>query len=73
MNISTDFLVMAYSPGPWELILFLFIILLLFGSKKLPALARSMGKSLTEFKKGKDEAIQEIKEAVEEAKDEDEA
>lgn len=41
--------------GPWQLLAILFIILLLFGGKKLPDLARSLGKSLGEFKKGKEE------------------
>lgn len=35
-----------------EILLILFLALLLFGAKKLPELARSMGKSLKEFKHG---------------------
>ena len=38
-----------------EILVILFIILLLFGAKRLPDLARSLGKSLREFKKGRDE------------------
>ncbi len=38
--------------GPTEIILILVVILLLFGAKKLPELARSLGKSSKEFKKG---------------------
>jgi sec-independent protein translocase protein TatA len=38
--------------GPMELAIILAIVLLLFGSKKLPSLARSLGKSSKEFKKG---------------------
>ncbi len=38
-----------------ELVIILLIVLLLFGAKKLPDLARSLGKSIGEFKKGKDE------------------
>lgn len=38
--------------GPTELIIILAIVLLLFGGKKLPSLARSLGKSSKEFKKG---------------------
>lgn len=38
--------------GPTELIIILAIVLLLFGSRKLPDLARSLGKSSKEFKKG---------------------
>ncbi|MBO5941002.1 MAG: twin-arginine translocase TatA/TatE family subunit [Kiritimatiellae bacterium] len=41
--------------GPWQILLVLAIILILFGGKKLPELAHSLGKSLGEFKKGKEE------------------
>ncbi len=41
--------------GPWQILLVLAIILILFGGKKLPELAHSRGKSLNEFKKGKEE------------------
>ncbi len=42
-------------PGQSEVLLIIFIILLLFGAKKLPELSRSLGKSLGEFKKGQKE------------------
>jgi sec-independent protein translocase protein TatA len=45
--------------GPWQILLVLAIILLLFGGKKLPELAHSLGKSLGEFKKGKEEGDKE--------------
>ena len=58
--------------GPQELILVAFIVLLLFGAKRLPDLASSFGKSLGEFKRGKDEVAKELeagrKEAAEAAK-----
>ena len=41
--------------GHMEVILIIFIVLLLFGAKKLPELSRSLGKSLGEFKKGQQE------------------
>ena len=41
----------AFSPGP-EWIVVLVVLVLLFGAKKLPELARSVGKSTSEFKKG---------------------
>lgn len=49
-------------PGGSEVILILFIILLLFGAKRLPELSRSLGKSLGEFKKGKEDLEREIRE-----------
>lgn len=42
--------------GAQELIIVLVILLLLFGAKKLPELAGSMGKSLKEFRKATEEA-----------------
>jgi sec-independent protein translocase protein TatA len=66
-------------PGGWEWIIILVVALLIFG-KRLPEIARGLGKSLTEFKKGvreveetKDDLVSEVKElkdeVVEEAKD----
>ncbi len=42
--------------GPTELLIVLAIVLLLFGSAKLPKLARSLGQASKEFKQGTDEA-----------------
>ncbi|HVL38950.1 MAG TPA: twin-arginine translocase TatA/TatE family subunit [Fimbriimonadaceae bacterium] len=39
-------------PGGTELLLILAVVMLLFGAKKLPELARSMGRAGTEFKSG---------------------
>jgi len=38
--------------GTPELIIILLVVLLLFGGKKLPELARSVGESMTELRKG---------------------
>ena len=38
-------------PGPTELIIILFIVIILFGAKKLPDLAQGLGKGIREFKK----------------------
>lgn len=39
-------------PGFWQIVIVLAIFLLFFGSNRLPRMARSLGESLTEFKKG---------------------
>lgn len=38
-------------PGPLELTLILFVVLLLFGAKRLPEIAKGLGESIREFKK----------------------
>jgi sec-independent protein translocase protein TatA len=61
--------------GPTQLLLCLAIILVLFGGKKLPDLARSLGRSMGEFKKGKEEgeklANERVKELVDDIKKEE--
>ena len=43
----------------WEIIIVLLIIVLLFGARKLPDLARSIGASAKEFRKGLDDGMDE--------------
>ncbi|MEM6692516.1 MAG: twin-arginine translocase TatA/TatE family subunit [Planctomycetota bacterium] len=45
------------APGPLELAIIAGIILLLFGSSKLPTLMRNLGRSTNEFKKGMSESV----------------
>lgn len=42
-------------PGVLQVILIVLVLVLLFGAKRLPELARSIGKSLSEFKRGRQE------------------
>jgi len=56
-------------PGQTELLVIVFVILLLFGAKKLPELSRSLGKSLGEFKKGQKEGTEPDKEDETEKKE----
>ena len=44
-----------FGLGGQELLLILVIVLLLFGAKKLPELARGLGKGIKEFKKAQNE------------------
>ena len=46
--------------GAQEIMLIFLVILLLFGAKKLPELARGIGKSMGEFKKAREEFEHEI-------------
>lgn len=49
--------------GAGEIILILLVILVLFGAKKIPELAKGIGKGMSEFKKGLKEVESEIKDA----------
>lgn len=49
-----------FGIGTTELLVILFIILLVFGSKKLPELARGLGKGINEFKRASQEIQSEL-------------
>lgn len=38
--------------GDWEIVLILAVVLILFGAKKLPELAKGLGTGIKEFQKG---------------------
>ena len=52
--------------GPWEIALVILVIIILFGGKKLPELARGLGLGLREFKKAKQEIKDEVKNVADE-------
>ena len=51
--------------GAPEIIIILFVVLLLFGAKKLPELAKGLGKGIKEFKKAKNDISEEINKVTE--------
>ncbi len=64
---SATALTVAFLPniGTTELLIILVVVLILFGAKKLPELARGMGKSIKEFKKATSEIEDEVRTAIE--------
>ena len=52
--------------GGWEMVLILAVALLLFGSKKLPELAKGLGQGIKEFKKATRDVTDEMHNAMEE-------
>ncbi|MCB1276067.1 twin-arginine translocase TatA/TatE family subunit [Prosthecobacter sp.] len=64
MNPSS---ILAIGPlGTPEMIIIGILVLVLFGAKKLPTFARSLGKSMGEFKKARTEFEKELQSAQEE-------
>ncbi|ADQ17286.1 twin-arginine translocase TatA/TatE family subunit [Leadbetterella byssophila] len=61
MELTT--LLFLGSLGGSEIFIILFVILLFFGAKKLPELARGLGKGIKEFK----DATKDVKENIEKA------
>ena len=53
-----------FGLGTGELVLILLVVLLLFGAKRIPDLARGVAKSIHEFKKASREAETEIRQSV---------
>lgn len=56
-----------FNVGGGEIILILAIVLILFGAKKLPELAKGLGQGIREFKKATDNASEGLREAVSES------
>jgi sec-independent protein translocase protein TatA len=56
--------IFAWAPGGMEIVLILLVILVLFGSKKIPEFARGLGQGIKEFKKASREVTDEIQNAA---------
>ena len=52
--------------GTTELIIIVFVVLLLFGGKKIPELMKGLGKGVRSFKQGMNDIEEEIKRPVDE-------
>ncbi len=53
-----------FGMGPWEIVLILVVVLLVFGAKRIPEIAQSLGKGITEFKRGVKDVQSEIENNV---------
>jgi len=53
----------VFGIGGWEVILILAVVLILFGAKKLPDLAKGLGTGIKEFKKATREVTDELQNA----------
>jgi sec-independent protein translocase protein TatA len=53
-------LMLASFLGGWQVVLILAIVLILFGAKKIPELAKGLGQGIKEFKKATKEVTDEI-------------
>jgi sec-independent protein translocase protein TatA len=55
----------VFGLGGWEVVLILAVVLILFGAKRLPELARGLGSGIKEFKKATREVTEEIQNVAE--------
>ena len=60
-NINLAF----FNLGPWEILLILVVILILFGARRLPELARGLGQGINEFRDAVDSSKKEIIDGIE--------
>ena len=60
-NINLAF----FNLGPWEILLILVVVLILFGAKRLPELARGLGQGINEFRDAVDSSKKEIIDGIE--------
>ena len=61
---------LLFGLGMQEILIIAFVVLLLFGGKKIPALMKGLGKGVKSFKEGMNEVTDMTKDTKEEKKDE---
>ena len=61
MNVELAFL---GGLGGWEILLILLVLLIFFGAKKIPELAKGVGKGIKEFKNATNKIKEEIEDGV---------
>ena len=66
--IFSSFQLAFFNLGPWEILLVLIVVLVLFGAKRLPELARGLGLGINEFRDAVDSSKKEIMDAVDSEK-----
>ena len=62
--VSTNYKLAFFNLGPWEILLVLIVILVLFGAKRLPELARGLGLGINEFREAVDSSKKEIMDVI---------
>ena len=60
---SNEIVYAVFNLGPMEMIIIVLVLLLLFGAKRLPGLAKGLGQGIREFKGAVDGAKKEIEDA----------
>ena len=66
MNFQTQ--LAFFKLGPWEILLVLIVMLVLFGAKRLPELARGLGLGINEFRDAVDSSKKEIMDVIDSEK-----
>lgn len=59
---------LLWMPGIWEMVIIALFVLIFFGAKKIPEIARGMGKGIREFKDATKEVKKEINEGLSDEK-----
>ena len=63
--MSSQFQLAFFNLVPWEILLVLVVVLVLFGAKRLPELARGLGLGINEFREAVDSSKKEIMDVIE--------